>query len=142
MEINDISPYLEGLYQTAVLQDWAQTRQIARNPDNYYEDKLKNVIGEHPSQSKVNAYMLPRMALHYAVGKKLPDSLKLPYQLATLAEVASTIKKNKDIGLDYNKPSLLLGLALTGFLGKNGVKNISPAMIDEKTPGLVFNRKF
>ncbi len=139
----DIAPYMEGLFLTAGLADWAQTRKIARDPVRHIE--TNPVLGEHPSQRKVNAYMPIAGLLQYAGYKSLPDNLKLPYALATSLAEANVVRQNVNTGLGLNTPALLLGAALTAYLANENNKDkavsVTPTMID-KTPGLVFNRRF
>lgn len=142
-EAIDIAPYAEGLFLSGGLLDWAQTRRIARNPDKYYEKNL--VLGEHPDQKSVDAYMPIAGALQYAGYKSLPDKLKLPYALITSLAEANVVRQNNNRGLGVNTPALLLGAAITAYLANNNDKkkstSITPTMISN-APGLVFNKRF
>ena len=45
----------QALYMAMHLADWAQTKNIARNPEKFYE-KVNLILGDHPHPDKVDAY--------------------------------------------------------------------------------------
>lgn len=47
----------------AVAIDWLQTRQIAKNPDRWYE--TNPLLGRHPSVGRVNSHFLSGLFLVY-----------------------------------------------------------------------------
>lgn len=66
--------------QSATLVDWAQTREIVRNP-NFKEGNP--LLGENPSDSKIGAVMLTRMAVTHLIYTKVQDE----YRTAMLASI-------------------------------------------------------
>jgi hypothetical protein len=55
--------------------DWAQTRYIADNPDQFREvGPAQKFIGEHPSTGEVNSYFMASILLMNGVGYFLPES--------------------------------------------------------------------
>lgn len=141
-EYGPISRALEGMYLTGRLLDWAQTRRIARDPARY-EEKNK-LLGEHPSQKKVDAFMAGGLLGHYALSKKLPEELRIPLQVITILDQWKAVSNNKKIGLGSNKKAKLTGALLTALLMKSGNKDqkLEAGMIDNNTPGLVYSRNF
>jgi len=55
--------------------DWRQTVQIARNPDRYWE--RNPLLGEHPSEQRVNLHFLVGAILHPIVTEILPSKYRL-----------------------------------------------------------------
>ena len=138
-----VSNTLEGLYLSGRLLDWAQTRKIARNPDQYSE---KNpFLGPAPSQEKVDAYMALLGTGHYFANKNLPDKLAIPLQILTIAEVANAVNKNRKLGLGMNKPAMAGGALLTYLLNRSG-DNSKKSSVDfvspEGAPGLAYTRRW
>lgn len=66
---------LESTWQILHILDWRQTIQIARNPDRYWE--RNPLLGEHPSEQKVNLYFLVGAVLHPIVTEVLPNKYNL-----------------------------------------------------------------
>lgn len=126
-DLNDISPYAEGAFLTGLLADWGQTREAARG--GYTEHN--KILGPHPSQGKVNAYMPIAGAAQYAGYKALPDDYKLPYALASALIEGSVVNQNRQLGEKINPGALGLGALLTYLLVKNHSNS------DKKEPGLL-----
>lgn len=113
--LNDLSPYAEGLFQTALMTDWNQTNQAANNPKGYNEKN--SIIGKNPSRERINAYMAGAGALHYAGYKALPDDYKLPYALGSALIEGNVVNQNTKLGsTGYTVPILGLGGLVTAAL--------------------------
>ncbi len=69
--------------------DWAQTREIARNPDRYWE--VNPLIGRHPTLGQVNRFFVVSTALGLAAGHYLPEYRKSMYQFWFAIEGAAVL---------------------------------------------------
>lgn len=91
------------LYEAGNAVDWAQTRRIARNPDNYWETKFPSgssqIIGKHPSQTAVDALHLTKAIGQPLVANEMKEPYKSLFQMLTILAVGNTINNNKAIGL-------------------------------------------
>ena len=76
--------------------DWAQTREIARNP-HYYE--VNPILGSSPSAVEVNAYFLATTVGHYAVARALPPHHRKVWQYVWIGAQAATVTHNYQIGI-------------------------------------------
>lgn len=83
------------------LIDWGQTRNIARNPDEFYE--FNPLLGEHPSVKRVDSYMLVSALTHTAISYLLPPNWRHAFQHVTLSVKSGLVNHNFSIGLriDY-----------------------------------------
>jgi hypothetical protein len=93
------------LYEILNAADWAQTRQIARNPEKYYEKDFANngsseFIGSHPSTGKVNGWHLLKAVGQPYIASKLPEPYRSLFQSVSLGMAGSTVKNNVTLGLD------------------------------------------
>jgi hypothetical protein len=89
--------------------DWAQTRYIADNPDQFREvGPAQKFIGEHPSTGEVNSYFVASILLMNGVGYFLPEEStifgvqwspkKILYIGASIHE-AYYVQNNYEIGI-------------------------------------------
>ncbi len=77
--------------------DWAQTRRIANEPENFVE---KNpILGEHPSIGRVNAYMGLTLGLHWLIATKLPPVPRRIFQIFTIGVTAEAVHNNVQVGI-------------------------------------------
>lgn len=65
---------LEATWQALHFIDWRQTRYIAKNPDDYRE--MNPILGNHPSTTEVDIYMLTGAVLHPIVTHFLPEKYR------------------------------------------------------------------
>lgn len=92
--------------------DYAQTINIAKRPDCYYENDVvtRNLIGRQPSESKVAAAFVVETSVHYAVSRWLDskadnEGTKFWYTAANafqwlkLANSTYNVVHNHSIGL-------------------------------------------
>ena len=80
--------------------DWAQTTQIARNPDRYYE--MNPLLGKHPSTGRVNTHFILGMTTEVLVTAFWPEEHEtalLVLQALALALSAGLVVHNSNIGL-------------------------------------------
>ena len=88
---------LEVLYATTLALDWAQTRDIARQPHCFREQN--GMMRKHPSAREVDVYFLASLALHVAVVHHLPRRLRPYYQLGTVAFEVAWVRHNFSMGI-------------------------------------------
>ena len=87
----------EGGYFTLHVLDWAQTRNIARNPDRWHE--MNVVLGEHPSVGRVDRYFALTALAHVGIAVALPRDWRTPFQYVTIGIEAGVVVHNWSIGL-------------------------------------------
>lgn len=153
MDLIDLAPLAEGMFLTAGMADWAQTRQISRDPHRHEE--ANPFLGPHPSQERVDRYMPMTGLAQMGVYSALPDEFKLPWALATAAGEIAAVSHNRRAGLDLRPGAMAAGAVLAVLLGmsgegkkKEGVHDIArglyggrvnaqPAMIDGVPGGMI-----
>lgn len=77
--------------------DWAQTRSIAKDPDNWHE--INKILGQHPSAGKVNNYFATAMVGHTLLSGMLPPEQRKWLQYATSGLEAYMMYKNRRLGV-------------------------------------------
>lgn len=87
----------ELVFQALLIADWKQTRQIARQPERYFE--RNPILGRHPSEGRVNSYMLTAGVLHWVISEKLSPKWRERWQLVSLHIQANVVYQNYEIGL-------------------------------------------
>jgi hypothetical protein len=88
---------LEAAYLTVHCVDWAQTRQIAQEPQHWRE--LNPAMPEHPTTGQVNRYFLLTAAAHITVSSMLPERQRKVWQYLTIGVEAGIVGRNYSIGL-------------------------------------------
>ena len=113
--INDIAPYLEGLFATESFEDWAQTSRFLKNPA--YAEK-NPLLGKHPSEDKMTAFGTALDAGQYEIYNNLSDKYKLPYAAISAGLEGANIYHNKRTGTGYpsEAEALTVGAAITAAL--------------------------
>lgn len=91
--VADQNNKMEALYLALHGLDWAQTREIAANPDKYHE--RNPILGKHPSQAEVNRYFMLTGLGHYALSKMLPPEWAKPFQQGTIGLEGYVTGRNK-----------------------------------------------
>ena len=87
----------EAAYLTLHTLDWAQTRNIARNPNKWQEQNA--ILGKHPSISQVDRYFIATGALHFAVAYYLPAEYRKVFQYVTIGIEGRVVVHNFSIGI-------------------------------------------
>jgi len=88
---------LEVTYQILHLIDWGQTLDIAAQPEHYRE--INPLMGDHPSRSRVNAYMGASALAHLGITHFLPKSWRPYWQGLTIGMTGALVIHNFNIGL-------------------------------------------
>jgi hypothetical protein len=86
---------------TLFVVDWAQTLQIAKNPDKYREIGWQGarLLSEHPSVAQVNQYMAGTIVVHAAISYLLPHGWRDAWQYVWIGSEADVVRKNHLIGI-------------------------------------------
>ena len=97
---------LEATWLTLHTLDYGQTLNIAKEPNKYYE--INPILGRHPSEEKVHAYMLTGMIVHPIITYMLPREVdvmgfKVPartiWQAVSIGTSGALVINNFNIGL-------------------------------------------
>jgi hypothetical protein len=88
---------LELTYMSWHVADWAQTRQIAQEPQHYRE--LNPLLPEHPTLGQVNRYFLLTAAAHVVISSMLPEKQRKVWQYLTIGVEAGMVGRNYSIGV-------------------------------------------
>ena len=85
-----------------LLADWAQTRQIAKNPDKWFE--TNKLLGVHPSVSRVDTYFAVVLAgytvVYLALVKYVPPTAFLCGAIVAAIE-AYVVYNNNKLGIPF-----------------------------------------
>lgn len=87
----------EAMYLTLHAIDWAQTRNIARNPDRWGETNA--ILGNNPSVDRVDAYFTAMALMHYAIAVSLPTEYRAIFQYVTIGVEAGYVRHNLQFGV-------------------------------------------
>lgn len=77
--------------------DWLQTRQIAKHPDKFHE--YNPVLGEHPSQGKVNLYFLAAAGGLMLLADFLPAEYRTGLLYGVIVVQAAAVTNNLSEGI-------------------------------------------
>lgn len=83
----------------AFAADWAQTREIADNPDYYELGLASSFIGANPKTSDVNRYFAASVAGYNLVNYLLPSKYKKLYSSFVVGYELAYIKGNVRLGI-------------------------------------------
>ena len=96
-EWSDADVKREAVYLAVDTVDWLQTRNIARNPDKFYE--TNSYLGQHPSVGKVNGYFATMMLVHVGIVTVLPSKYRAVFQFTSIVYEASYVAGNYKLGI-------------------------------------------
>lgn len=80
--------------------DFGQTKEIAKNPDKYYE--INPLLGKHPNVESVKTYFAFTAIIHPIIAAHLSPRNRLIYQIGTLALSFAAASHNRAIGISIN----------------------------------------
>ncbi len=89
---------LWGTYTAAWLVDFGQTRYIAENPDDFFEEQSAYLIGKHPSVGAVNNFFLAQYVLNYFIADNIGDNRTWYLGIATFIHIDCAVN-NASIGI-------------------------------------------
>jgi len=76
--------------------DWAQTREIARNPDFY---ETNPILGKYPRKTEVDVYFAATTLGHYLVSQALPSDYRKAWQYVWIGVQAGYVTHNYQMGV-------------------------------------------
>lgn len=88
---------MESLYLATHVADYKQTKQVARQPDDYKEANF--FIGSHPSETRVDNFYLLMGVSHILVSHYLKSEKRL-WQQMTIGWELIMISNNYSVGLE------------------------------------------
>jgi hypothetical protein len=97
MDTQDIM--LESGWQILHYIDYKQTIEIANNPQDYRE--RNPILGNHPSEGKVNTYFAITSALHLITWYLLPDKYRTWFEIITITGTSACVINNYSIGVRF-----------------------------------------
>lgn len=89
----------QWLYLSTHSMDWLQTRYIANHPEVYYE--TNPILGEQPSQEKVDSYFLSTALLHSWIAYSLPANYRKWFQYSTIVMETGYVGHNVSLGIGF-----------------------------------------
>lgn len=96
MEINK-----QILYQSLLVVDWAQTRDIAKSP-KFQESNI--FLGKEPSIGEVNTHFALASAVHLGITLVLPAEYRAIWQNVTIGIAAVNVTRNYSFGVKLDFP--------------------------------------
>ena len=91
----------EVAYLTLHIIDWAQTRDIARNPREGRKES-NPILGPAPSVGEVNSYFMATGLGHLAISYLLPSNPRFMWQGFTITIEAFVIGHNYSAGVGFD----------------------------------------
>jgi hypothetical protein len=79
--------------------DWAQTRNIARNPDKWTE--TNPLLGAHPSVRQVDWYFVSASLMHFGIAYLLPSKYRSSFQMLSIGVELGAVSRNFRIGVRF-----------------------------------------
>jgi hypothetical protein len=89
--------YRQATFLVLDAADWAQTRNIARNPDKYFETNPS--LGAHPTTSQVDKYFVGMALLNTGIAYALPTNYRAAFQYLSIGYEAGFVRRNLSIGI-------------------------------------------
>jgi len=77
--------------------DWGQTLEMAKNPNEFKEHNP--ILGNHPSQGRVNVYMASSTLAHIGVSSLLPQNIRPWWQYITIGFSGACVINNLRAGI-------------------------------------------
>ena len=87
----------EGVFLGFTVRDWAQTRYIAKHPENYRE--TNHFLGDHPTTGKVDTYFASAIVGHAAIAYLLPTAWRQGWQYVWIGVEVQKTYQNHSIGI-------------------------------------------
>lgn len=81
----------------ATTMDWAQTRTIAKNPQQFYE--MNPLLGRHPSMGDVNRHFVGAIAIGTVVAFSLPKTERRWFLGGAAALEIGVVAHNLSVGI-------------------------------------------
>jgi hypothetical protein len=97
---------LEGAYLVLRYIDTAQTRTVAKNPDQWKEAGPVAVMmyGEHPSVAEVHKFNILMAALHAFISYQIDPPGRTGWQIGSVIAQAYVVNENRKLGIKPDWP--------------------------------------
>lgn len=89
------------IYQSLLMVDWAQTRDIAKKPE--FEEK-NFFLGENPSVGEVNTYFAALSLVQVGVTLMLAPENRAVWQYVSIGVAAGNVTRNHYYGVKLDFP--------------------------------------
>lgn len=108
---------LQLTYTTLHIMDWRQTQIIANSCYNVTKTKPSGttktvaicdkyetnfILGDHPSEGRVNTYFATTLALHWVASYYLPKPYRTIFQGTWIIIEYDIVQQNRSIGIGFN----------------------------------------
>jgi hypothetical protein len=88
----------EAVYLAVDYIDWAQTRNIARNPTVWRE--TNPFLGLHPSVGRVDGYFASMMLVHISISRLLTSDYRYIFQYISIGYEVNYVANNFNLGIN------------------------------------------
>jgi hypothetical protein len=89
---------MEAATDALIVADWLQTRQIAANPDRYYE--RNPLLGSQPSEERVNFSIGGALLANTILHRFLPEKCLRYYQVGIMSIEFWAVSGNYSLGIN------------------------------------------
>lgn len=90
----------QSIVTALYVADWAQTRNIARNPEQY--DETSPVLGDSPSIAQVNRHFAGVIIGNAAIAMLLPESQRKWFRRISMGVESAAIYNNYSLGIQFD----------------------------------------
>jgi hypothetical protein len=90
--------YRQAAFLVLDAADWAQTRNIARNPDKWNETNPS--LGAHPSTTDVDKYFVGMALINTSIAYALPSDYRAAFQYLSIGYESGFVRRNLSIGIN------------------------------------------
>lgn len=90
----------QAIFTGVLALDWAQTRYIAKHPDNHSE--INVILGDHPSSGRVDGYFASSALIHFGISYILPDRYRRTWQNVSIAFETGMVIRNYKLGIGFS----------------------------------------
>ena len=88
---------MEAAFVGLTVMDWGQTRDTAKNPNQYSE--VNFILGRHPSLTYVDTYFPVAIVAHGLVSMALPPKYRRYWQVIFIGVEGAAVLNNYKVGL-------------------------------------------
>jgi hypothetical protein len=89
----------QSIFTGVLALDWAQTRYIAKHPDEFHE--INTILGEHPTTGRVDKYFASATLIHWGASYVLPDKYRAIWQNVSIGFEAGVVARNINLGIGF-----------------------------------------
>lgn len=90
----------QAIFTGVLALDWAQTRYIAKHPDEFQE--INTILGDHPTLGRVDGYFASLALIHFGISYLLPDRWRPVWQYVSIGFEAGIVTRNYKLGVGFD----------------------------------------